>query len=825
VALKTGLDVEPDSVYWMAPRLSTGLGATLTWYDLVFLARERPGEKADVYRAAARTVDGKRLFALRGLRNLSSSPAGDDGDMVVDAPLAAVATRTFGHVTSVTIYNFNGVSQNGGAGGPRQWLTRCLETGRGEGVARSSVHFESPAKRAKLAFQGGRLVMDWVDLHGERSRSVVSPGAEPDEGAPFRVINAVSVDKPPLIWLVDTVRSLPFVGPGPIAWAEGRFFAVTDGLKRLKYRLFGDPDDAADSAVAESPRVEDNPPLPSGIEVGEAPASEVWPPPPFDPPVFKKRKPGEGVWRSGAPAFVRRFKNAPPAIVSSVVRPDRERPYVLVRLFAMDMRQLELHMVGGTSDPHATTGAAGTGRLPRKKAVMDKVVAAFNGAFKTMHGEYGMMVERNVLLPPVDGSATIVSLENGNTAMGSWPAGRGIPGHVVSYRQNVEPLVENQVINPKRVRRWGITLGKDLTRVHTVRSGVCVADEGYMVYAWGEDVSAETLGVAMNAAGCAYGMHLDMNPYHTAFIYYRLDLAEDDTYPAYEAELGSALMRYSTGRYVNRADKDFFFLTLRDARPGPAWTSESLAQPAPAFVPSVFKREVDGCTLLAVDTTRTAVVLQPGDLPAGATPRGTNVSKTRDDLLLIEACLGPWSASRGQIVSDTIVAGLKKGRATLGVDETGALRVHAWPFPQGTPRVENIVQGGFLDEAPADAAVLAVGLGDKHVFLGYGPAAALAALMKEENVARPLSFAITNGEFPENALAVRGAEGMVDAAGNPVSERDGSAARLVISAAPRPLGTAPLASVFAKAPPGTPPDASQKLSRPAGLRGGKQASP
>ena len=66
-------------------------------------------------------------------------------------------------------------------------------------------------------------------------------------------------------------------------------------------------------------------------------------------------------------------------------------------------------------------GATGTGRLPDDPETLKRIVAAFNGAFKTEHGAYGMMVEGNVLLPPQDEAATIATYEDGTVVMGSWP--------------------------------------------------------------------------------------------------------------------------------------------------------------------------------------------------------------------------------------------------------------------------------------------------------------------------------------------------------------------------------------------------------------------
>ena len=59
-------------------------------------------------------------------------------------------------------------------------------------------------------------------------------------------------------------------------------------------------------------------------------------------------------------------------------------------------------------------------KTANRAAVVERVVATFNGAFKTTHGKYGMMVDRRVLLPPVPGAATITVTEDRETGIGSW---------------------------------------------------------------------------------------------------------------------------------------------------------------------------------------------------------------------------------------------------------------------------------------------------------------------------------------------------------------------------------------------------------------------
>jgi hypothetical protein len=124
----------------------------------------------------------------------------------------------------------------------------------------------------------------------------------------------VRLPKRPVLWAVDTVRAIPWIGPGPIEWAEGRFFALKDALRRLRYRLGGEdeeedePEEIADAEETHSL------PLPTGLIVGAEDPPVAWPPPPIEPPVFKRRKPGEGRWRPATPEFVRRLPGAPPAV-------------------------------------------------------------------------------------------------------------------------------------------------------------------------------------------------------------------------------------------------------------------------------------------------------------------------------------------------------------------------------------------------------------------------------------------------------------------------------------------------------------------------------
>jgi len=85
------------------------------------------------------------------------------------------------------------------------------------------------------------------------------------------------------------------------------------------------------------------------------------------------------------------------------------------------------------------------------------------------------------------------------------------------------------------------------TSMLTHRSGLCLTNTGHMIYAWGAEVSAPTLGTAMMLAGCSYALHLDMNPHHTAFAF--LDIREP-TKRDYDAKILTPEMEVMPERFI-----------------------------------------------------------------------------------------------------------------------------------------------------------------------------------------------------------------------------------------------------------------------------------
>lgn len=649
----TGLRVSASEVVFETSRALT-LRDALRPRAVVFCGRATPGALRDVYRAQVRVLRDGAVLSVGEVTNLTRTPLGDDGPLFGDRPddprtprRVAFATRAFGQVQSVAALDL-GAAQTPSPSLLRG-ITNLRERGAWRGLTRWDLRLEEPVAEVTLTVRAAGLTVRagarrWdVDL----ARDAVTPA----EGAVLA--REAPPDKPLVIWAVDTVRGLPWIGPAPIAWLEHRVFTARDALRQLAWRWFRVRPDRPDERVEA---------LPPAVAAGNAlntrdeDRDAHWPPPTIAPPLGEGER-GEGEWTPASPPWLRAVEGAPPAFYRTFLRVDRERPYARTLLVAMDMRQLELAMQAGSEDPVPLVGPRGDGRIPRRPEVLSRVVAAFNGAFKTEHGEYGMVVDRRVLLPPRPRAATLARLADGRAAMGTWPDSPELLPEVTSLRQNLDPLVEDGVENPRRRSLWGFVLG-GIESMPTVRSGVCADERGHLFYVWGEETTGRLLARAMNRVGCTYGMHLDMNPSHAAFHFVRVD---DLRRREVQSQVLLRSMHSNPERFVYFSAKDFFYLTLRDPRPAlppdTAW-EPAPAQPAPRWMPGIFT------------ATRA--------LADGATARLTSLAAGRVRFALRAGRAEPaMLQSRGDLTATTFAP--RDGETVLGAVELGTARSTAAP--------------------------------------------------------------------------------------------------------------------------------------------------
>jgi hypothetical protein len=603
------LQMRPGQLVWLSPPQGPfGLRPLL-------VVAHRNGELDDLYYAEVRTSEAGPVLDAWWLTNVTRSSSASENDIVHVGPYVAFCARIGDQTEAVAVLDTRGEP----AELTRRWpayaraqnaITNLQETGRLRGFGRRYYRLARPAQKVELAANDGRFV-----VRADGARIVIDPNrVEPLAGAADVVSQELQKGQPGTVtWLVDTVRNVSWIGPESVAWLEHTVFGLTDRVTRAYHGLVHEDTGAemrdALAAPAKPPPAAKPPPEaptePEHKALLTTPDPELrWPPAPLERVIAGKVR-GEGQWLPVADdAFVNAYPNAPPAFYQTFIRVDPERPYTSVYVTLWDPRQIQLHLAMGTKEPESATGETGSGEIPREPEVLRRLVGAFNGGFQAMHGEFGMMAEGNVYLPPKPYAATVAVYQDGHVGMGSWPgpgregwdeerANAQIPHDMIAMRQNLTSVVEDGVYNPWQRWWWGAAPTFAEEQTYIARSGLCVTTEGHMAFLWGESMGPEELGKAMLALRCARGMHLDMNSKHTGLEFYRPSapgqLAPPLGRPLGEMEYDGPIERGSGftfrsrlavktmsplrfPRYLQRDPRDFFFMTLKPVLPGPAVT-------------------------------------------------------------------------------------------------------------------------------------------------------------------------------------------------------------------------------------------------------------
>ncbi|WP_437564698.1 hypothetical protein [Sorangium sp. So ce542] len=581
------------------------------------------GEPTDLYLVDTRLSPEGVLLDVSGIHNLTETSGADESKPVLRREALAYVSRPLIEAASPTVHvlDLDGQAPPGGA----DWstierlqhaITGWQTTGRLRGIGRRTFAIdpargedpaaedpgagaaEGPAAEGPgaAAPDEGRRAASAVDvavaLEGDRDVVVRAGGREarlPVHGADAPLpawIRAESFEiaRPGnlVTWAVDRVRLV--IGDAAMQTVKAVAFTALDFVLRNKEAVTGDT--GAEDIASDLGQSALDPPvrqIPIDPEIG-------WPPAPLEPWVTPAL-PGEGQWNpQGGDAFVRKLDGLPPAFMTTFIRADRSRKATRVYIALWDPRQVELHMMAGTVEPKGATGEAGPGLIPRTPEVMKRVVAASNAGFQAMHGEFGMMADGVMYLPPKPYAATVAVRRDGSTLFGTWSEDETVPEWMLSYRQNMTVMVQDEKWNPFGRTWWGGTPPGWADKTHTVRTGICLTRERFVAYFYGADVSPEALSQAMIQARCSYGIALDMNAGHSGLEFYHV--APSGELPAlgrplqgeWEAEgevsglsgyrfrgrrliRGMGLMNFP--RYIRREARDFFYMTLRHLLPGP----------------------------------------------------------------------------------------------------------------------------------------------------------------------------------------------------------------------------------------------------------------
>lgn len=585
-----GLLADAIDVRWLDAPPGT-LGAPRARVRALLRAR-KADEPSDIYLAATRLSPEGRLLDVTGLYNLSDTSAVDERRLIVEGEQAAWVITGGDKTLSVHLADLSGEAtpelsaEMAEWGGMKRWqhsITNLQKTGQRSGIGRRSFKLEPPSTKTGLAFsrasseKGPALLID-ADGHAIR---IPLTGSDPIDGERFLKEQPHHLAQPGnlVTWAVDRVRQSPWFSDDQMQLLKAVAFAGLDQLQQVMGSVTGD-----DGSSTIKEQFKD---LPPPVEYTDPETG--WPPPPME-PMLNPPIEGEGKWRTlDDDPYVRKNPGAPSPFVTSFIRTDRKRAYTQIFVTVWDARQVELHTMSGTLEPKSATGETGPGLVPRKPEVMGRLLAGFNGGFQATHGEFGMMADNVMYLPPKPYAATVAEMKDGTTRFGTWPNDESIPEDIVGFRQNMTPLVMDGVINPYKRNWWGgVPPGwKDESR--TTRSAVCLTKENFVAYLYGNSIDADHLAFAMERARCVYGIHLDMNPGHTGLEFYHaakqgelpdvgheLDKQWEATGEVAEMPgwsfIGRRMLRYmglmNFPRYISRESRDFFYLTLRHIVPG-----------------------------------------------------------------------------------------------------------------------------------------------------------------------------------------------------------------------------------------------------------------
>ncbi|HLJ34032.1 MAG TPA: phosphodiester glycosidase family protein, partial [Ktedonobacteraceae bacterium] len=290
-------------------------------------------------------------------------------------------------------------------------------------------------------------------------------------------------------WLADAMRAV--LGPTVTAQVESWYLGLSDTTHNIQYQLGGQHVNAPWSVGTLPPTPV---PPPTWSTFKPMPLAHI-------PSVVTPGITGEGIWytQEQAPAPY----NYLPLDAKAFIRPDPSHPYAIVTMLQFDMRFISLHMVAGTVEPGGPLNHAGPGVIPTADQQGNALLAAFNGGFKYADGQYGLMTNGVVYVPPQNGVATIAVTKEGKIILGAWgtdPRFTSTNHDLVAWRQNAALLINNGVINPLTSdgSAWGGTI---LNSAYTWRSGLGITASGTLIYAAGDYLTALTLGQALKAAG------------------------------------------------------------------------------------------------------------------------------------------------------------------------------------------------------------------------------------------------------------------------------------------------------------------------------------
>ena len=652
---------------------------------VLFLARRGAGAPGDLYRARVRLTRAGRPVRVAELRNLTASPLGDDRDLVAHGRHAAFVTTAASGVQGVTLLDLDGEGAAREARTRRERLGAAIEsflaTGSPGGIGRTEVTFEALPDEAKVELSDDALVMalgkEGVPAAVDLRSGAINAG--PRNPFSARALRIPRLARPLGEALVAAARELG--GPG-----SGRALGAVAGLFSRA--------PASRGALTVFPGRE--------APVAVTPVDD-WPPPVIA-PVVKPELAGEGVWAPGG-GGASIAPGAPPALYETAIRPRADQPQALVRLVAMDLRQLDLRLEAGFEEPRSATGIHGGARLP-DGPMAERIVAAFAAGPAAPSSidpatMPGFLVTRRALAALVPGAAAVGLGQDEGVVLGPWPGGVEASREIASMLQTPDPLVGG-VGAP--------VIPLDAATLRRERAALCVLPSGHLIYAESAEADAAAIAAGLRLAGCAYGVPLAAGPSPVGFAYLHAGPA-GAAERTWEAAPLAAGMSLQPSRLASGSPNSFFYVVSRDLRPRAplpsgevatkGWAADVGTQPAPGWIPSIHTAVVSSLganvRLTTVAPGRTLFRLrsggkEPATKTSAALPGALSGAEQARALAVVSLGSGRRRGARGLAIEGAIGFPFR-------AEATGVLVID-----KGRPQIA--VAAGFTLPEGADATEL-----------------------------------------------------------------------------------------------------------------------
>lgn len=167
-----------------------------------------------------------------------------------------------------------------------------------------------------------------------------------------------------------------------------------------------------------------------------------------------------------------------------------------------------------------------------------------------------MIVGDTTYIPLENEIGTFVGYKDGSIKIINY-TGQDLGQNIAFVRQNCPMLITDgniSVSDPKNKALWG-RLAKGTTDIYTWRSGVGIDQRGDLVYAVGNNLTAQTLADALKSAGVLNAIQLDINPTWVRFSFFN-PIGNGD----YSSSNLAKDMTDGSKKFLTGDGKDFFYV-------------------------------------------------------------------------------------------------------------------------------------------------------------------------------------------------------------------------------------------------------------------------